>query len=136
MARTINNRFRKNSCLPLWRRALVWPLQIAVASEFFILGCSKLMGAEEMVMLFSIIGLDQRFLYLTGSLEILSAVLILFSERAFWGGLILSTLMIVAMFIHWVLIGDGLVHAFKLFCMTATVTWIRRPLHLQKRLTT
>ena len=54
---------------------LLWTLQIATAAMFFLAGVSKLAGAAPMVQLFGAIGLGQWFRYLTGAIEVVSAVL-------------------------------------------------------------
>ncbi|NER84049.1 MAG: DoxX family protein [Leptolyngbya sp. SIO1D8] len=124
--------------LPRWQRVPVWSLQIAATITFFTAGCLKLTGAEEMVllfddmnwgqlMLFSNIGWSDWFRYLTGSIQVLSAVLLLFPDRAFWGGILLAITMACAAFIHLFLIGDSPVPAMTLFCMAVIIAWLRQP---------
>ena len=55
----------------------LWILQIGAAGMFLMAGFSKLSGDPQMVGLFDAIGLGQWFRYLTGSLEVLGAVLLL-----------------------------------------------------------
>ena len=136
MRRTTVNQFHKKTCLPRWQRVTVWPLQIAAATSFFIAGAAKLIGTEDMVTLFEDIdwgqltlfkdlGWSQWFRHLTGSLQIFSATLLLFPDRAFWGGLLQTPLMIGAIFIHLVL-GGSLMPALVLLSITIAVTWLRR----------
>ena len=132
--RTVDRAIR----LPYWQRITVWPLQLTAATAFLIAGCAKLVNAEDMVTLFedinwgqavliNNIGWNQLFRYLIGSIQIVSAVLLLFPDRAFWGGLLLSTTMVGAAFAHLFVIGDSPTPAIVLFCMAATVTWLRQP---------
>ena len=136
MHRATVNKFHKKMRLPRWQRVTVWPLQIIAAASFFIAGAAKLIGTEDMVMLFENIdwgqltlfqdlGWSQWFRHLTGSLQIFSAMLLLFPDRAFWGGLLQVPLMIGAIFIH-LLLGGSLVPALVLLSITITVAWLRR----------
>src|SRR5882672_12915369 len=56
---------------------VLWVLQIAAAGMFLMVGFLKLSGDPQLVGLFEAIGLGQWFRYLTGSLEVLGAVLLL-----------------------------------------------------------
>ncbi|MBE7384967.1 MAG: DoxX family protein [Leptolyngbya sp. SIO1E4] len=136
MKRATVNRFHNKTRLPRWQRVTVWPLQIAAAASFFIAGSAKLVGTEDMVRLFE--GIDwgqltlfndlswsQWFRHLTGSLQILSAMLLLFPDRAFWGGLLQVPLMVGAIVIH-LLLGGSLVPALVLLGIITAVTWFRR----------
>ena len=123
-------RFYQQTCLPRWQQATVWSLQIAAASSFFVVGSAKLIGTEDMVGLFADIGWGQWFRHLTGSLQIFSATLLLFPDKAFWSGLLLILLMVGAIFIHLMLMSN-LLPAFVLLCMTAAVTWLRRSPNLR-----
>ena len=60
------------------RVALValWLTQIALAAMFVFAGGLKLTGAPEMVGLFDSIGIGQWFRYVTGSIEVVSALLV------------------------------------------------------------
>ena len=55
----------------------LWILQIGAAGMFLMVSFFKLSGDPRMVGLFDAIGLGQWFRYLTGSLEVLGAVLLL-----------------------------------------------------------
>jgi DoxX-like family len=65
--------------LPRGRVALValWLTQIALAGMFLFSGGLKLTGAPELVALFDAIGIGQWFRYVTGSIEVVSAVALL-----------------------------------------------------------
>lgn len=136
MKRTTINRFHKRTRLPRWQRVTVWPLQIVAAASFFVAGTAKLIGTEDMVRLFEGIGWGQLklfddfgwsqwFRHLTGSLQIFSAVLLLFPDRAFWGGLLQASFMVGAILIH-LMLGGSLVPALVLLSITTTVAWFRR----------
>src|SRR6185295_19795134 len=55
----------------------LWILQIAAAGMFLMVGFFKLSGDPRMVGLFDAIGVGQWFRYVTGSLEVLGAILLL-----------------------------------------------------------
>jgi hypothetical protein len=67
------------------RVALValWLTQIALAAMFLFVGGLKLTGAPDLVALFDAIGLGQWLRYVTGSIEVVSAV----APRTVLGGL-------------------------------------------------
>ncbi|PWT81235.1 MAG: DoxX family protein, partial [Blastocatellia bacterium] len=56
---------------------ILWVLQIAVAAMFLIAGGSKLAGAAPMVDMYNAIGVGQWFRYVTGTIEVGSAILLL-----------------------------------------------------------
>lgn len=124
--------------LPLWQQVIVWPLQISAATTFFIVGCSKWVGADGMVALFDDIDWGQTILlhdiswsqwlrYLIGSLQIVSAVLLLFPNRVFWGSSLLATSMVGSILTHLLIVGGNPTPALVLFCITATIAWLRKP---------
>ena len=59
----------------------IWGVQILTALAFLAVGGSKLTGAPAMVDMFQKIGYGQWFRYLTGSLEVTGAVLLLQQPR-------------------------------------------------------
>jgi hypothetical protein len=63
------------------------------------------------VTLFTEIGLGQWFLYLTGSLEVIGALLILFPRTAFWGGTLLASIMIGGVITHLFIVGGSVIPA-------------------------
>ena len=58
-------------------RIALWVLQIGLAGMFLLAGSSKLLGDPAMVGLFDAIGIGQWFRYLTGLIEVGSAVALL-----------------------------------------------------------
>lgn len=112
---------------PRWKVITAWTLQILAALAFLIAGNTKLVGMEMQVETFEKIGIGQWFRYLTGVVEILGALLILFPRTAFWGALLLACVMIGAIFTHLVLIGGSPLAAIVLLVIVATVAWLRRP---------
>ena len=78
------------------RAALIalWVVQIALAGMFLLAGGSKLLGASAMVALFDAIGIGQWFRYVTGLVEVGSAVALLMPAFAVFGALTLVPTMI------------------------------------------
>ena len=56
---------------------VLWVLQILGAAMFLMAGGNKLAGNEQMVGMFDAIGIGQWFRYLTGGIEVVSAILLL-----------------------------------------------------------
>jgi putative oxidoreductase len=72
----------------------LWGTQIALAAMFLFAGGSKLLGAPAMVELFAAIGLGQWFRYVTGAIEVISAVALLIPAAAVFGAILLIPTMI------------------------------------------
>ena len=72
----------------------LWVVQIALAGMFLLAGGSKLLGAPAMVALFNTIGIGQWFRYVTGLIEVGSAIALLVYSTAVFGALALVPTMI------------------------------------------
>jgi putative oxidoreductase len=82
------------------RRTGAWALQAIVATVFFAAGAAKLGGTPYMVQLFSQIGLGQWFRIVTGVVEIIGAIALIFPRLASIGGLWLGATMFAAIMAH------------------------------------
>jgi putative oxidoreductase len=105
---------------------VLWLLQIAAAGMFVMAGLSKLSGNEQMVGLFAAIGLGQWFRYLTGTLEVAGAILLLIPRTSGLGALMLVGVMIGAVMTHLFVIGGSPLMAIILLAITSLVAWERR----------
>ena len=105
----------------------LWVLQIGAAAMFLMAGGSKLAGAPEMVGLFDVIGVGQWFRYLTGVIEVGSAVMLLIPTLAFYGAALLVPTMIGAVLTHLFIVGGSPAIALVLLLAVATIAWARRP---------
>jgi uncharacterized membrane protein YphA (DoxX/SURF4 family) len=104
----------------------LWILQIGAAGMFLMVGFLKLSGDPQLVGLFEAIGLGQWFRYLTGSLEVLGAVLLLVPRLSGLGALLLVPVMLGAVATHlFVVVGNPL-QAIILLIVTGIVAWERR----------
>jgi putative oxidoreductase len=107
--------------------ALLWTGQIVAAGMFLMAGGAKLAGAAPMVAMFATIGIGQWFRYLTGTIEVVSAVLLLVPSLAFFGAAALASTMVGAIFTHLFVIGGNPAVPIVLLAITTTVAWVRRP---------
>ena len=79
-----------------------------------------------MVGLFDAIGLGQWFRYVTGSLEVLSALLLLIPRLNGLGALLLMGMMLGAVPTHLFVVGGSPLSAITLLIVTGVVAWGRR----------
>jgi uncharacterized membrane protein YphA (DoxX/SURF4 family) len=105
----------------------LWILQALAAAAFLMAGGTKLAGAEIHVAMFEKIGFGQWFRYFTGSLEVISAVLLLLPKTAGIGAALLAATMVGAVATHLFIIGGSAAPALVLLLITAAVAWYRRP---------
>ena len=106
--------------------ALVWTLQLGSAAMFLLSGSLKLAGVPMMVQMFAAIGLGQWFRYLTGGVEVISAVLLFVPSLAFFGALALAVTMVGAILTHLFIIGGSPAVPIALLAATATIAWVKR----------
>ena len=104
----------------------LWTVQIATAAMFLFVGSLKLAGAPMMVALFDAIGIGQWFRYLTGSIEVVSAILLLVPSLAFFGALLLVPTMVGAVLTHLFIVGGNPGPAIVLLAAAAAIAWTRR----------
>jgi putative oxidoreductase len=114
--------------IPRGRVALValWLTQIALAAMFVFAGGLKLTGAPDMVRLFDAVGIGQWFRYVTGSIEVVSAVALLVPSWAAFGALLLIPTMAGAVFTHLFIVGGSAVPATVLLTGSLAIAWARR----------
>ena len=104
----------------------LWAVQIALAGMFLLAGSPKLLGDPAMVGLFDAIGIGQWFRYLTGLIEVGSAVALLVPSFAVFGALALVPTMIGAVATHLFIVGGSPVLPAILLVGSAGVVWARR----------
>ena len=104
----------------------LWVLQIA-AGMFLMVGFLKLLGSEQLAGLFEAIGVGQRFRYLTGSLEVAGAILLLIPRTGGLGALLLAGVMAGAVITHLFVVGGNPLMAIILLGVTSLIAWERRP---------
>ena len=104
----------------------LWILQIAAAGMFLMVGFLKLSGNPQLVGLFGAIGLGQWFRYLTGTLEVAGAILLLVPRTSGLGALMLVGVMAGAVVTHLFIVGGSPLMAIILLVVTGIVAWGRR----------
>ena len=108
-------------------RIALWTVQIVLAGMFLMAGSSKLFGAPAMVALFDAVGIGQWFRYVTGLIEVSSAIALLVPSFAVFGALALVPTMVGAvateLFIN---TGGSPVPPAILLLGSAWVVWVRR----------
>jgi len=107
-------------------RIALWAGQIALASMFLLAGGSKLLGAPAMVGLFDAIGIGQWFRYLTGVIEVGSAIALLVPSFAVFGALALVATMVGAVVVHLFILGVSPALPAILLLGSVGVVWVRR----------
>jgi uncharacterized membrane protein YphA (DoxX/SURF4 family) len=105
---------------------VLWVLQIGAAGMFLMVGFLKLSGNAQLVGLFQAIGLGQWFRYLTGSLEVAGAILLLLPRTSGLGALMLAGVMTCAVVTHVFIVGGSPLGAIILLVVTGVVAWGRR----------
>ncbi len=104
----------------------LWILQIGAAGMFLMVGSFKLSGDPQMVGLFDAIGFGQWFRFVTGSVEVLGAVLLLIPRLSGLGALLLVGAMLGAAATHLFIVGGSQLPAIILLIVTGVIAWGRR----------
>src|SRR2546423_7010786 len=86
---------------------VLWVLQIAAVGVFLMAGFLKLSGDAQLVGLFEAIGLGQWFRYLTGTLEVAGAFLLLVPRTSGLAALLLAGVMTGAVATHLFIVGGS-----------------------------
>src|SRR5215471_153188 len=103
-----------------------WVLQVLAAAAFLGAGIPKLAGAAPMVQMFDTIGLGQWFRYVTGGIEVSSALLLLLPGAAVFGALLLACTMIGAILTHLFVLHSSPGGPVLLLVLVGVILWLRR----------
>ncbi|MGH9254872.1 MAG: DoxX family protein [Vicinamibacterales bacterium] len=104
----------------------LWGVQVVLAGMFLLAGGSKLAGAAAMVALFDAIGVGQWFRYVTGGIEVASAVALLVPSLAPFGAIALVATMVGAVATHLFIVGGSPAVPLVLLLGSLAVAWARR----------
>jgi hypothetical protein len=107
------------------RNIALWVLQVLTAVAFLAAGFTKLSGQPMMVETFEKVGVGQWFRYLTGGIEVASAVLLLIPRLAAVGAALLVGTMAGAVLSHLLILGGSPVPALVLGCLAGLILWGR-----------
>ena len=83
-----------------WKNVVIKILSILLALVFLAAGGSKLTGTEMHVESFESWGYPGRFVYVTGLIEVVGALLLLFPKTRLYGGAIIICVMLGAIVTH------------------------------------
>jgi uncharacterized membrane protein YphA (DoxX/SURF4 family) len=113
---------------PRGRASLIalWLTQVVLAAMFVMAGGSKLAGVPAMVTLFDTIGLGQWLRYVTGAIEVSSAIALLVPSAAIYGALLLIPTMLGATIANVFVVHTSPVIPLLLLAGAAAVAWVRR----------
>ncbi len=100
----------------------LWALQILTAAAFLMAGLGALSGQPMMVETFDKIGIGQWFRYVTGSIEVASAILLLIPRLTPVGAALLVCTMIGAVLTHLVIGGSPVPAPSNRFCQWTLVS--------------
>jgi uncharacterized membrane protein YphA (DoxX/SURF4 family) len=103
----------------------LWMLQVLVAFAFLGAGFGKLSGQPMMVEMFDKLGLGQWFRYLTGAIEVGSAILLLVPQLTFAGAGLLVCTMTGAVISHLLKLGGSPVPPLVLLSLSGVIAWGR-----------
>lgn len=93
---------------------------------FLSAGLAKLAGAEMMVQTFEAVGIGQWFRYVTGLIEVGSAILLWIPGRQLVGSVLLVCTMIGAVLVHVLILGPSAVPALVLGILAAITAYAHR----------
>ena len=101
-------------------------IQVFGAVLFFLAGFAKLAGDEQMVQKFAAIGVGQWLRYVTGLIDVASAILLLIPVLSGIGALLVVPIMIGVIVTHIVIIGGSPALPIGLLIIASIVAWGRR----------
>ena len=104
---------------------IAWILQILAAAAFLSAGVPKLLGNPMMVQMFDAIGIGQWFRYVTGGIEVGSAILLLLPGRAVFGSILLGCTMVGAILTHVLVLHTAPTGPVVLLILVTIITWLR-----------
>lgn len=108
------------------QRYLPKAIAALVSLAFLAAGLAKLAGVEMMVATFEAVGIGQWFRYVTGLIEVGSAILLWVPGLQFIGAALLVATMIGAVLAHLLILGPSAVPALVLGLLAAYLAWVHR----------
>ncbi|MSQ66840.1 MAG: DoxX family protein [Gammaproteobacteria bacterium] len=109
------------------QRRTLWGARMLLALVFGVAGAAKLAGTPQMVAMFDAINWGHWFRYLTGSVEILGAVMLLIPATSFAALLLLGGTMVGALLAHLLAVPGSPIPAIVLGGLCAGMAWVLRP---------
>jgi putative oxidoreductase len=109
-----------------WGNIGLWVLQILLALAFLAAGSAKLSGQPMMVAMFDKIGAGQWFRYLTGGIEVISAILLLVPRTTVFAAFTLAVTMAGAVLTHLLVVGGSPLAPAVLLGLALVIVWGRK----------
>jgi putative oxidoreductase len=109
----------------------LWVVQVFGAILFFIAGFAKLSGDEQMVQMFTAVGLGQWFRHVTGLIEVASAILLLIPALSGIIALLAVPMMIGVILTQVLIIGGSPALPIGLLIIASIVAWGRKETTLE-----
>ncbi len=103
----------------------LWVVQILLAAAFVSAGWPKLAGASMMVQMFDQIGVGQWFRYVTGAIEVGSAILLVIPGMAGIAAVLLACTMVGAILTHLTVLHTAPTGPVVLLVLSLIVLWGR-----------
>ncbi|MGE0392015.1 MAG: DoxX family protein [Vicinamibacterales bacterium] len=103
-----------------------WVLQVAAAGMFVLAGAPKIIGNAQSAQMFESIGAPWWFVYMTGAIEVVSAIGLLIPATARFAALALAATMIGATYTHVALLHNSPAIPLVLLVVLSAIIWIRR----------
>ena len=104
----------------------LWVVQVLGAMLFFLAGFATLSGDEQMVETFAAIGIGQWFRYVTGLIEVASAILLLIPALSGIIAVLAVPMMIGVILTQLLIIGGSPVLPIGLLIIASIVAWAER----------
>jgi putative oxidoreductase len=109
-----------------WHRVLLLEgLELVLAGVFFLVGGAKLIGRPDMVRLFHDIGVGQWFRYVTGTIEVAGAVLLVAPLLSGASAVVLGAVMVIAALIELFILHRPPIAAIACLSGHTFVAWAR-----------
>src|ERR1700730_16769577 len=107
-------------------RVALWVVGIALALIFVTTGATKILGVQQLVDGFALIGIGQWFRYFTGAIEISGALLLLWPLTSAFGALMLLAVSVGAFFVQLFIMHGDVVHTLVLVAVSGWLVWTGR----------
>jgi putative oxidoreductase len=104
----------------------LWTLQALVGLAFVAAGSPKLAGSPAMIALFDAVGIGQWLRYVTGSLEVVGALLLVVPGKTAFAAVLLACVLAGAIVAHLTVLHTAPTAPLVLFALITLIAWGRR----------
>ncbi len=107
-------------------RIVIRAVKVLFAVVFLAAGIAKLVGVPMLVAEFDTIGFGQWFRYVTGGIEIIGAMLLLWPAKSTLGALLLTCVSVGAFFAQVLVLHMDFIHTLVFAIVLGTLAWLGR----------